>query len=71
MVHGLTKHYTEFIIFLAQKMLELRNIIKTRKYHARSHIFVLKGPKHEIFDIEFFTQIRPVWIGDLETGEKN
>jgi hypothetical protein len=31
----------------------------------------LKGPKHEIFEIEFFTQIRPVRIGDLGTGEKN
>jgi hypothetical protein len=31
----------------------------------------LKGPKHEIFEIEFFTQIRPVRIGDLWTGEKN
>jgi hypothetical protein len=30
----------------------------------------LKGPKHEIFEIEFFTQIRPVRIGDLGTGEK-
>jgi hypothetical protein len=31
----------------------------------------LKGPKHEIFEIEFFTQIRPVRIDDLGTGEKN
>jgi hypothetical protein len=31
----------------------------------------LKGPKHEIFEIEFFTQIRPVRIGDLGIGEKN
>jgi hypothetical protein len=31
----------------------------------------LKGPKHEIFESEFFTQIRPVWLGDLGTGEKN
>ncbi len=31
----------------------------------------LKGPKHEIFEIEFFTQIRPVRIGDLGNGEKN
>ncbi len=31
----------------------------------------LKWPKHEIFEIEFFTQIRPVRIGDLGTGEKN
>ncbi len=30
----------------------------------------LKGPKHEIFEIDFFTQIRPVRIGDLGTGEK-
>ncbi len=32
--------------------------------------YILKGPKHEIFEIEFFTQIRPVRTGDLGTGEK-
>jgi len=31
----------------------------------------LKGPKHEIFASGFFTEIRPVRIGDLGTGEKN
>jgi hypothetical protein len=31
----------------------------------------LKGPKHEIFKIVFFTQIRPVRVSDLGTGEKN
>jgi hypothetical protein len=30
----------------------------------------LKGPKHEIFESGFFTEIRPVRIGDLGTGEK-
>jgi len=30
----------------------------------------LKGPKHEIFESGFFTQIRRLWLGDLETGEK-
>jgi hypothetical protein len=30
----------------------------------------LKGPKHEIFESGFFTDIRPVRIGDLGTGEK-
>jgi hypothetical protein len=30
----------------------------------------LKGPKHEIFESAFFTEIRPVRIGDLGTGEK-
>jgi hypothetical protein len=30
----------------------------------------LKGPKHEIFESRFFTEIRPVRIGDLGTGEK-
>ena len=29
----------------------------------------LKGPKHEIFESGFFTEIRPVRIGDLGTGE--
>jgi hypothetical protein len=31
----------------------------------------LKGPKHEIFESGFFTQIRRLWLGDLGTGEKN
>jgi hypothetical protein len=34
-----------------------------------SHSF-LKGPKHEIFERGFFTQIRPVRVDDLGTGEK-
>jgi hypothetical protein len=25
----------------------------------------LKGPKHEIFVAEFFTQFKPVWVADL------
>ncbi len=33
--------------------------------------FDLKGPKHEIFESGFFTQIRGLWLGDLGTGEKN
>jgi hypothetical protein len=31
----------------------------------------LKGPKHEIFESKFFTQIRPVRVVDLGTDEKN
>jgi hypothetical protein len=31
----------------------------------------LKGPKREIFVTEIFTEIRPVWVGDLETRPKN
>jgi hypothetical protein len=27
----------------------------------------LKGPKREIFVAGIFTEIRPVWVGDLET----
>ncbi len=30
----------------------------------------LKGPKHEIFESGFFTEIKPVRIGDLGPGEK-
>ena len=33
--------------------------------------FALKGPKHEIFESGFFTQIRGLWLGELGTGEKN
>jgi hypothetical protein len=31
----------------------------------------LKGPKHEIFESGFFTQIRGLWLGELGSGEKN
>ena len=31
----------------------------------------LKGPKREIFGFGFFTQIKPIWIGDLGTRPKN
>jgi hypothetical protein len=31
----------------------------------------LKGPKHKIFVAGIFTEIRPVWVGDLETRPKN
>jgi hypothetical protein len=31
----------------------------------------LKGPKLEIFGSGVFTQIRPVWVGDLGTRPKN
>jgi hypothetical protein len=31
----------------------------------------LKGPKREIFVAGIFTEIRPVWEGDLETRPKN
>jgi hypothetical protein len=30
----------------------------------------LKGPKREIFVAGIFTEIRPVWVGDLETRPK-
>ena len=35
------------------------------------HAFRLKGPKHEIFESGFFTQIGGLWLGELGTGEKN
>ncbi len=31
----------------------------------------LKGPRHEIFVAGIFTQIRPVWVGDLGTRPKS
>jgi hypothetical protein len=31
----------------------------------------IKGPKHEIFVVGIFAQIRPVWVDDLGTiGQK-
>jgi hypothetical protein len=30
-----------------------------------------KGPKLEIFGSRVFSQIRPVWVGDLGTRPKN
>jgi hypothetical protein len=62
------------------KMFELQNSGKNRRYiwfmsnkkSKLSHACVpLKGPKHEIFESGFFTQFRPVRVGDLGTGEKN
>jgi hypothetical protein len=35
------------------------------------HHLPLEGPKLEIFVAGIFTQIRPVWMGDLETRAKN
>jgi hypothetical protein len=32
---------------------------------------VLKGLKLEIFGFRVFSQIRPVWVGDLGTRQKN
>ncbi len=40
------------------------------KYYLFPFTDNLKGPKHEIFERFFFTEIRPVRIGDLGTGEK-
>ncbi len=31
----------------------------------------LKGPSMTKSSADFFTQIRPIWLGDLGTGEKN
>ena len=33
--------------------------------------FALKGPKREMFVAGIFTEIRPVWVSDLETTSKN
>jgi hypothetical protein len=43
---------------------------KTRSKISRDTV-PLKRPKLEIFGFEAFTQIRPVWVGDLGTGPKN
>jgi hypothetical protein len=43
---------------------------KTRS--KKSHDTVpLKGPKREMFVAGIFTEIRPVWVGDLESRPKN
>jgi hypothetical protein len=31
---------------------------------------ILKGPKHEKFVTGILTQIKPVWMGELETRQK-
>jgi hypothetical protein len=31
----------------------------------------LKGPKREMFVARIFTEIRPVWVGDIESRPKN
>jgi hypothetical protein len=35
------------------------------------NVTTLKGPKLEIFGFRVFSQIRPVWAGDLGTRQKN
>jgi hypothetical protein len=37
---------------------------------AKTHTS-LKGPKREMFVAGIFTEIRPVWVGDLESRPKN
>jgi hypothetical protein len=34
-------------------------------------VSLLKGGKGEMFIARIFTEIRPVWVGDLETRPKN
>ncbi len=41
------------------------------QWSQRRWYLYLKGPKHEIFESGFFTQIRGLWLGDFGTGEKN
>ena len=38
---------------------------------AVTRLISLQGPKLEIFGSRVFTQIRPVWVGDLGTRPKN
>ena len=42
----------------------------TRGYCSEIVSMKLKGPKHEKFVAKICTQIRPVWIGELETSLK-
>ncbi len=43
-----------------------------RKLAEKARQEALKGPKLEIFLASgFFSQIRPVWVGDLGTRQKN
>ncbi len=42
--------------------------VHIRQFHKKC---CLKGPKQEIFENGFFTEIRPVREGDLGTGKKN
>jgi hypothetical protein len=43
---------------------------KFKEIEDKFRINTLKGPKHEIFESGFFTQIRPVRVYDLGNGEK-
>jgi hypothetical protein len=40
-------------------------------FSLQNRTFPLKEPKREIFVARIFTEIRPVWVGDLETRPKN
>jgi hypothetical protein len=45
--------------------------LDSRSLNKSSIVSALKGPKHEIFESGFFTQIRGLWLGDFRTGEIN
>ncbi len=41
-------------------------------FRTNCTVDALKGPKHETFESGFFISYRrPVWVGDLEHGERN
>ncbi len=57
------------ILELSNKRVVLQ--VRTMKMHPHAENYsTCRGPKHEIFESEFFTLIRPVRVDDLGTGEK-
>jgi hypothetical protein len=54
-------------------MLDIYVIYKKKSFFppAVFLIMLLKGPKREMFVAGIFTEIRPVWVGNLETRPKN
>ncbi len=51
--------------------MHLRTVQNFRSSNTLKRGPFLKGPKLEIFGSWVFTQIRPEWVGDLETRPKN
>ncbi len=51
-------------------LVSLKGLQKRALYFCYVNTRCLKGPKHEIFESGFFTQIRGLWLSELGTGEK-
>jgi hypothetical protein len=45
--------------------------VRPLNHEDQNRCTLIKGPMCEMFGAGIFTEIRPVWVGDLETRPKN